>query len=135
MEEVLSAARTGSLHGLQRLRSCEGNGAMCGEKILARGDIEPDSARKLLAFVRSRPFQQTVTQTPTIAFGSDGGNVGGAMTLERLIRRLGADTHLASRYASRAGLDVANGIRDVSFTTRLSTEKRPAGAVLLLRMQ
>jgi hypothetical protein len=29
----------------------------------------------------------------------------------------------------------ASAIRDVSFTTRLSTEKLPAGAALLLRMQ
>jgi hypothetical protein len=120
---------------LSLYRPCEGNGAMCAEKILATGDIEPDSARKLLEFVRSRPFQQTATQTPTIAFDSDGGNVGGAMTLGRLIRRLGADNYFASRYASRAGLDVANGIRNVSFTTWLSTENLPAGAALLLRMQ
>jgi hypothetical protein len=86
-------------------RPCDGNGAMCAEKILATGDIELDSASKLLAFVRSPQFQATGIKTPTIAFDSAGGNVVGAMTLGRLIRRLGADTYLASRYESHVGFN------------------------------
>lgn len=95
---IAATPAAGAPMSFSMYRPCDGNGSMCAPQIIATGDIEGDSSRRLLAFLRSPQFQETGVQKATIAFNSAGGSVVGAMEMGRLIRKLRFDTFLAPRY-------------------------------------
>lgn len=78
---------------------CTGNGEVCATRLLAKGRIEIDSAKRLQAYLKARAAQEQYFPTnPPIVFDSPGGSLVGGMELGRLIRRLKLDTELARGY-------------------------------------
>ncbi len=78
---------------------CRGSSSACGEQVLAQGDIEADTPKQFAAFLKSKTFKDNYAPSQmTIAMNSPGGNVVAAVTLGYMIRKLGANTYLASAY-------------------------------------
>ncbi len=66
---------------------------MCAPRILAEGNIQRDSSRKLRAFLTDKEYKSA------ICFNSRGGDLAGAIDLGRAIRELGFNTCLAPSYS------------------------------------
>jgi|GEM_PF-3520842 len=78
---------------------CLGNGDFCGTRVLAKGRIEVDSAKKLQFFLKEQVEKDKYfNPSPTIVFDSPGGSLVGGVELGTLIRRLKLDTELAPQY-------------------------------------
>lgn len=71
----------------QIFHPCSGNASFCAPRILARGNIEIDTADKFKKFLKNSPPGKT-----TVVFDSPGGNLVGGIQLGRLIRNLEFDT-------------------------------------------
>lgn len=78
---------------------CLGNGSLCYHAILADGQIDRDTPRKLASFIsREVPKVDTEWSGLRICFNSPGGDLVASLQLGQLIRKLALDTCLASTY-------------------------------------
>ena len=73
-------------------RACDGNGDMCGSRIYAEGQIQPDTPDRLVAFVRQH--RRDLPPSPTVSIDSLGGNMLAGMKLGQAIRDFGFDTEI-----------------------------------------
>ena len=95
----LAAATSEKPMTFETFSPCSGNGDICSTRVLAKGRIELDTAKRLQAFLRAKAAQDQYFSTrPPIVFDSPGGSLVGGMELGRLIRRLKLDTELAMDY-------------------------------------
>lgn len=73
-------------------RACDGNGEMCGARIYAEGQIQPNTPDLFVAFVRQN--RAKLPPSPTVSLDSPGGNMFAGMKLGQAIRRLAFDTEI-----------------------------------------
>lgn len=78
---------------------CMGNASFCAPRILANGAIESNTYIKLSEFLSNQNHTYKLSLKPTICFNSVGGDLGGALALGSLIRKLDLDTCLAPEYS------------------------------------
>lgn len=90
-------AQPSAFNGPMRFRlvvPCTGNGPPCAEYVLAEGVIDETTPERFLAFMRG------VDTIPRVYFHSPGGDLGAALKLGRIIRRLGLPTVVGGKYES-----------------------------------
>lgn len=86
------------------LAPCEGLARACTQRLLARGDIEWDSAAALKAFLAAEQVQpQPGRGRIEVCFDSPGGDMYGAFQLGELIRATGLDTCVERGYPPATG--------------------------------
>ena len=79
---------------------CAGNGSHCGVTILAEGTIEPDTAKKFIAYLlKIKANNPDLPRSPAVSFNSPGGNLSGGIKLGQTIRKLGLDTRISPTYS------------------------------------
>ena len=79
---------------------CKGNASFCGVRILAQGIIQRDSGEHLAQFLANpRLHKNALPPVPTVVFDSPGGNIVGAMSIGRVIRRNRMDTEIGTSYS------------------------------------
>jgi hypothetical protein len=71
-----------------------GNSYSCRPFILAKGQIQADTAQQFRQFIQNRRDKSHAT----VFFDSSGGNLAGALALGRAIRQLSFDTYVGTRY-------------------------------------
>lgn len=78
---------------------CDGNGSMCGIRILAEGVLQGDTGERFADFLANpRSHEHPLPPVPEVVFDSPGGSVLGAMALGRLIRERRFGTALEPEY-------------------------------------
>ena len=79
---------------------CEGIGRICERRILAKGEIEWESAAKLRAFLEEQESHggQGQWRGVELCFDSPGGDLQGALRLGAIIRSFQMDTCVESQY-------------------------------------
>jgi hypothetical protein len=96
------------------LAPCEGIGRLCVQRVLARGDIEEDSGRKLERFVSSaltRGSRHASWRRVEVCFDSAGGDLEGALQLGDVIQRLRMDTCVEPAYVDAVRVQLNHSAR------------------------
>ena len=97
-----AASETQHYSGPMRFRTfwpCDGNGSMCGIRILAEGALESDTANRFAQFLANpASHEHPLPPVPIVVFDSPGGSIAGGMALGRMIRQRRMDTAVEAEY-------------------------------------